>query len=133
VSAAHRRFGGIVKLRVAVTVFSQLLHTLCCALAQIIEPPEHDRFSRTNFCTCGRKAALLSVIAKGAFESAAGIWQRLGPTIDHAEWAGHHAISAAVAHIVLHENGGDLCPHDRAGWTRFEATGFFAMLANIGK
>ena len=37
VSAAHRRFGGIVKLRVGVTVFSQLLHTLRRARAQIIE------------------------------------------------------------------------------------------------
>ena len=75
----------------------------------------------------------MSVIAKGAFESAAGIWQRFGPTIDHAEWAGHHAIPAAVAHIVLHENGADLGPHDRAGWTRLKTTGFFAVFANIRK
>ncbi len=77
VNAAHRRFGGIVKLRVGVTVFSQLVHTLRRACAQIIEPPEHDRFSRTNFGARRCEAALLSVVTEGAFECAAGIGQRL--------------------------------------------------------
>ena len=77
VSAAHRRFGGIVKLRVGVTVFSQLVHTLRRARAQIIESPEHDRFSRTNFRARRCEAALLSIVAERAFECAAGIGQRL--------------------------------------------------------
>jgi len=39
-----------------------------------------------------------------------GKWRR--PAIDHAERARHHAIAAAVANIILHENGADFCPHD---------------------
>src|SRR6266480_3176274 len=39
VGAAHRSVDGIVKLRIGVPVFSQLLHTLCRTRAQIIEPP----------------------------------------------------------------------------------------------
>ena len=104
VNAAHRRFGGIVKLRVGVTVFSQLLHTLRRARAQIIEPPEHDRLSRTNFGTRRCETALLSVVAEGAFECAAGIGQRLWAPVNHAKWARDDAIPAAVANVVLHEH-----------------------------
>ena len=133
VSAAHRRFGGIVKLRVGVTVFSQLVHTLRRARAQIIEPPEHDRFSRTNFRARRCEAALLSIVAEGAFECAAGVGQRFRAPVDHAKRTRDHAISAAVANIVLHEDGADFGPNDCAGGTRFEATSFLAMLANIGE
>ena len=131
VSAAHRRFGGIVKLRVGVTVFSQLVHTLRRARAQIIEPPEHDRFSRTNFGARRCEAALLSVVAEGAFECAAGIGQRLWAPVDHAKRARDDAISAAVANVVLHEHRADFGANDRAGGTCFKTTGFLAMLANI--
>jgi hypothetical protein len=120
-------------LRIPITVFSQLVDTLRSASAQILESPEDNRFSRTNFRACGRKAALLPVIAEGAFEGASSIWQRFRPPIDHAERARHHAVAAAVAHIVLHQDRADLCAHDGTGWTGFKATGFFAMLANIGK
>src|SRR5262249_21354174 len=102
VGAAHRRFGGIVKLCVGITVFSQLLHTLRRARAQIIEPSEHDRFSRTNFCTRRWETALLPVVAEGAFECAAGAGQRLWAPVNHAKRARHDAIPAAVANVVLH-------------------------------
>ena len=104
VNAAHRRFGGIVKLRVGVTVFSQLLHTLRRARAQIIEPTEYDRFSRTNFGARRRKATLLAIITKRAFECAAGVGQRLWAPINHAKRARDDAIPAAVANVVLHEH-----------------------------
>ena len=133
VSAAHRRFGGIVKLRVGITVFSQLVHTLRRARAQIIEPPEHDRFSRTNFRARGCKAALLSVVAEGAFECAAGIGQRLWAPVDHAERARNNAISAAVANVVLHEHRADFGANDRACGTCFKTTSFLAVFANIRK
>src|SRR5215471_20980535 len=77
VSTAHRRFHRIIKLRVRVTMFSQLLHTLCRACAQLIEPPKDDRFGRTNLCACRWKATLLAVITESAFEGAAGVGQRL--------------------------------------------------------
>ena len=130
-NAAHRRFGGIVKLRVGVTVFSQLLHTLRRACAQIIEPPEHDRFSRTNFGARRREAALLSVVTERAFECAAGVGQRLRAPINHAKRARDDAIPAAVANIVLHEHRADFGANDCARGTCFETTSFLAMLANI--
>src|SRR5690349_9225043 len=77
VSAAHRRFGGIVKLRVCIAVFSQLMHTLRRARAQIIKSAKHDRFSRTNFRACGRKTAFLPIVAEGAFKCASSVGQRL--------------------------------------------------------
>ena len=102
--AAHGRFGGIVKLRVGVTVFSQLLHALRRARAQIIEPPEHDRFSRTNLGARRCEAAFLPVVAKSAFECAAGVRQRLWAPINHAKRTRDNAIPAAVANVVLHEH-----------------------------
>ena len=132
-NAAHRRFGWIIELGVGVTVFSQLVHTLRRARAQIIEPPEHDRFSGTNFCTRRCEAALLSVVAEGAFESAAGIGQRLWAPINHAKRARDDAISATVANIVLHEHRADFGANDCARGTCFETTSFLAVLANIGE
>src|SRR6266581_8714724 len=133
VGAAHRRFGGIVKLRVRITVFSQLQHPLRRACAQIIEPPEHDRFSRTNLGARRCEAALLSVVAEGAFECAAGVGQRLWAPVNHAKRARDDAIAAAVANIILHEHRADFGANDRSGGTRFETASFFAMLANIRK
>ena len=133
VSAAHRRFGGIVKLRVGVPVFSQLLHTLRRACAQIIEPTEHDRFSRTNLGARRCEPALLSVVAEGTFECATGVGQRLWAPVNHAKRARDHAIPAAVANIILHEYRANFGANDRSGGTRFETTSFFAMLADIRK
>src|SRR5215469_12726132 len=82
VSAAHRRFGWIVKLHVVVAVFSELLHTLRRTCTQIIETPEHDRLSWTNFRARRCEAALLAVVAESAFECAAGVGQRFGSPVD---------------------------------------------------
>src|SRR5882724_1698292 len=131
VSAAHRRFGRIVKLRVGVTVFSQLLHTLYRPRAQIIEPPEHDRFSWTNFCTRRRKATLLSIVTKGAFECTAGVRQRLWAPVNHAKGARDNAIPAAVANVVLHQHRSDFGPNNCARGTCFKTTGLLAVLAHI--
>ncbi len=130
-NAADGCFGRIVKLRVVITMPAQLLHTFRRARAQVIEPSKDDRFGRTNFCAGWDEAALLSVVAKRALKGATGVGQRFRPAIDHAEWTGDDAISAAVTHIVLHEDRADFRPHNRAGGTRFEAAGLLAMLANI--
>src|SRR6516162_2495592 len=131
VSAAHGRFGGIVKLHVGVTVLAQLMHTLRRARTQVIEPPKHDRFSRTNFGARWCEAALLSVVAEGAFECAAGVGQRFWAPVNHAKRARHDAISAAVANIILHKHRTDFGANDRSGGTCFEATSFLAVFANI--
>src|SRR6266576_1513601 len=108
VGAAHRSVDGIVKLRIGVPVFSQLLHTLCRTRAQIIEPPEDDRFGWTNLRACRNESTFLSVVAKRALESAPGAGQRFRPTINYAERAGDNAISAAIANIVLDQHGTNL-------------------------
>ena len=77
------------------------------------------------------QSAFLPVIAKGALECAASVGQRLRPAIDHTKRARDNAISAAIANVVLHEHRTDFGAHNRAGGTRFEATGFLAMFANI--
>ena len=111
-SAAHRSFDWIIKLRIVVTVFSQLLHPSRGACAQIIKRAKHDRFSRTNFGTRGRKTAFLAVVAEGAFECAAGFGQRLWAPVNHAKRARDDAIPAAVAHVVLHKDRTDFSSHD---------------------
>src|SRR3954454_15352437 len=114
-SAAHRRFGGIINLGVSVTLFAQLVHTLRRACAQIIESTKHDRFGRADFGARGHESAFLPVVAEGAFECAAGVGQWFWPAIDYPEWAGDNAVSAAVANIVLNKYRTDFRSYDRAG------------------
>ena len=133
VSAAYACLRRIVNLGVFITVLAQLLDALCCAGAQIIKSTKDNRFGWANFCACGYEPALLAIITKRAFECAAGIREWLRTTIDHAERTRNDAITAAVANIVLHQHGTDFGAHNCAGRTRFEATGFFAMLADVGK
>jgi hypothetical protein len=75
----------------------------------------------------------LSIVAERALESAACVGHRFWPAINHAEWTGDDTITAAVTNIVLHENGADLSAHNRTSGTSFQAAGFFAMFANVGK
>src|SRR5437667_10254550 len=72
VSAAHRSVDGIVKLRIGVPVFSQLLHTLCRPRAQIIEPPEDDRFGRTNLRARRGEPAPLAMVTGSALQGRHG-------------------------------------------------------------
>src|SRR5689334_17926768 len=76
VNATNRRFSRIVKLRVIVTALLQLLHPFRSTCTQIIEPAKHDRFGRANFGAGWDESALLSIVAKRAFECAACIRQR---------------------------------------------------------
>src|SRR5678815_5060643 len=131
VGAAYGRFSWIIELGVGVTVFSQLVHTLGRACAQIIEPPEHDRFSGTNFGARRCEAALLSVVAECAFERAAGIGQRLRSPVDDAKRTRDDAVPATVANVILHEHRTDFGANDCARGTCFKATSFLAVLANI--
>ena len=127
-------FFRIVKLRICVTRLSAIVRTRSLrARAKIIKPSEDDRFGWANLRASRNESALLAVVTKRAFEGSAGIGQRLRPAIDHAEWTGDDAIAAAVTDIVLHENGADFGAHDRTGRARFETTGLFAMLADVGQ
>ena len=102
--STHGCFLRIVKLRVRVTILSQLLDALRCTRPQIIEPSKDNRFSRTNFCARRNESAFLSIVTEGTLECAARVGQRLGPAIDHAEGAGDDAVTAAIADIVLDQH-----------------------------
>ncbi len=128
---AHGCFLWIVKLRVSITILSQLLDALRCSRPQIIEPSKDNRFSRTDLCASRNESAFLSIVTKGALECAASVGQRLRPAIDHAEGAGNHAVTAAIADIVLHKHRTDLGADNRTGRTCFETAGFFTVLANV--
>src|SRR6476646_11589368 len=108
-----------------------MLDTLICTGAQIIEASEDNRFGWTNLRASRCEAALLSIVAEGALECAAGVGQRRGSTIDHAEWTRDDAIAAAIADVVLHQHRTDLGPNNRPCRARFETAGFFAMFTNI--
>jgi hypothetical protein len=56
-----------------------------------------------------------------------------GPAIDHAKGTGDNAITAAIADVVLHEDGADFSTDDRAGGTGLEAAGILTLFANIGE
>ena len=100
--------------------------------AKIVESAKDDRLGWTNLCASWNESALLSIVTKCALKCAACVWQRQRPAIDHTERARHDAIAAAVANIILHENGANFCAYDRSGWTRFKTACFLAVLANIG-
>jgi hypothetical protein len=91
-------------LRVVVTVLAQIFHALSRMCAQIIEPPENNRFSWADFGACGNESAFLSIVAESALECATGVGQRRRPAIDHAERTRDDAIAAAVANIILYKN-----------------------------
>jgi hypothetical protein len=114
-------------------MFLQMLHALFRSGTQIIKSAKDDRFCWTNFGASGHESALLSIVTKGAFECAAGLWQRLRTSVDHAEWTRDHAIAASITHIILHENGAGFSANNRPRRTRFQAAGFFAMLTDIRK
>ena len=121
----------IVQSRIAVTALLQGLNPPRSARTKIVQPAEDNRFRRADFCAGRREPALLPVITKGAFERAAGIGKWCGPAIDHAEGTGDHAITAAVADIVLDEDGSDFGADDRTGGTRLETAGVFAVFADV--
>src|SRR6266508_4288070 len=129
----EQRFLSDHKLRVAVTSFLQLLHTFRSLSTEIIQSSENNRFGRANFGAGRNEPALLSIVTKGALESAAGVGQWRRSSIDYAERARDDAITAAVANIVLDEDRADFSADNRSRRTRLEATSFFAVLANIGK
>ena len=51
--------------------------------------------------------------------------------IDHAERTRHNAVAASIADVGLHVHAAELRSHDRSGWTRFQASGVFAVLADV--
>ena len=80
-----------------------------------------------------RKATLLAIVTKRAFECAAGVGQGLWAPVNHAKRARDDAIPAAIANVVLHEHRSDFGPNNCARGTCFKTTGFLTVLAHIGE
>src|SRR5438477_6366235 len=110
-----------------------MLDTLIRTGAQIVEPPEDNRFGWTNLCASRCEAALLSIVTEGALECAACVRQRRGSTIDDAEGTRDDAIAASITNVILHENSAGFSANNRPRRARFETAGFFAMFADIGQ
>jgi hypothetical protein len=53
--------------------------------------------------------------------------------LGNTEWTRGYAIAAAVAHIVLNNNGLELGADDGAGWTSLKASSMHAMLADVAE
>src|SRR5581483_8347850 len=112
VNSVYRRVCRIVKLGVFITMLAQFFYALRCSWTQIGKAPENNRFRGANLGACGNEPAFLPIITKGAFERAAGVWQRLRAAINYAKRAGNNAIATAVADIVLDKHRADLSPHN---------------------
>ena len=54
-----------------------------------------------------------------------------GAPLDHPERAGRHAVAAAVADVVLHDDGAELGAEQRPGRAHVQAAGVRAVLAHV--
>jgi len=126
-SAANRRVTRVINGCVMDASLTQFFQPLAGMCSQFLDLSKLNRFGRTNPCACRDQASFLTVIAKRALERAA----ILRMALDHPERAGRHAISATIANIRLYENSAKFCSHDRTRGTRFQATRFLAVLADI--
>jgi hypothetical protein len=53
--------------------------------------------------------------------------------LDDSKRARHDTKSAPVAYVRLNKDSAEFCANNGARWTSFQASRFFAMLANIGR
>ena len=89
----------------------------CARSCNSLKLAELDRVGRARFGAGRLEAALQPVIAERAFVRLAV----LEAEIDDAERAGRHAIAAAVADVLLHDDGVELGAEERAGRAGFQA------------
>ena len=100
-----------------------------------LERPELDRLGRAGLGAgrrrsrpaCGRSRACTSAPAVGPSPRA-----RQLAAVEHAERAGGDAVAAAVAHVLLDDDGAELGADQRAGGADVEAGGVGAVLADVG-
>jgi hypothetical protein len=106
-------------------------HAAVRPLQQLVERPELDRVGGARLCAGRLEPVLEPVVAEGALVHAAVAADL--PLGDHAERARRDAVAAAVADVVLDQDGPELGPHDRAGRADVEAAGVRAVLADVGR
>jgi len=102
-------------------------HSPLGAVVQFADFTELDRVGRTRFGAGGFEPALQPIVAQGAFMRLAV----LQTDIDNAKRASRHAITAAIANVLLNDDSVELGAEKRPGRASFETRGRRAMLADI--
>src|SRR5262249_25465806 len=127
VDSSYAGVDGIVKCGVVHSLGVQIFNATPCFHAQFLKGPELDRLGRTRVSTGRGKSRFLTVIAEGALEGTAIFFIAL----NYTERARDHAVRASVANVGLHVDRAELCTHNRASRTSFQASGILAVLADI--
>src|SRR5581483_4568864 len=99
------------------------------ARPQLLERTELDRLGRARLRARRRHALGESVVAERALPRPAVALA----LIDDAVGAGGDAIAAAVADVLLHDDGAELGAEQRSGRAHVEAGGVGAVLAHIAR
>src|SRR6185437_10522008 len=98
-------------------------------LAQLVQRAVLDRLGRAGLCARRRHAVAGAVVAEGALPHPAVALDLA--LVEHAERAGRHAVSAAVADILLDDDRAQLGADDRAGRAHVQAGRVGAVLAHV--
>src|SRR5205807_3887884 len=103
------------------------LQALLGATAQLGELAELDRVGRAGLRARRLLVVLEAVVAERALPYAAVALA----LIEHAKRAGRHAVAAAVAHVLLHDDRAVLGAEQRACRAHLQAGGVGAVLADV--
>src|SRR5439155_25553539 len=96
-------------------------------LLELRQRPELDRLGRARFRASRLESTPQAVVAQRALVSGA----RLSVHADYAVRTRRDAVAAAVAHVLLDEDGVELGADDGAGRTDLHAAGLLAVLADV--
>ena len=119
--ALHAGLSRVVVLGVGIPGGAELGDPLLGVDVQLVQRAEEDALGRAGLGASRDEATRLAVVAEGTLERAARVFERLLATVDHAEGTGDHAVAAAVADVVLDEDGLRLRADDAAGGAGFQA------------
>src|SRR5687767_8045012 len=105
-----------------------LRHALPRPLPQLVQRAELNRCGRARLRARGRLSVQQAVVAERALPH---------PTValalvDDAERAGGHAVAAAIADVLLHDDGAELGAEQRPGGAHLQAACPRAVLAHVG-
>src|SRR5690606_16723776 len=107
----------------------QLPYPVRRALPQLLQRAELDGLGGAGLGAGRFHAGAEPVVAQGALPGASV----LGPPLDDPVRAGGHAVAAAVADVLLHDDGAELGTEQRARRAHVEAGGVGAVLAHVGR
>ena len=117
-----------VEPRLGHATLVQLLDPVGGALAQLVERTELDGVGRARLRARRFQAVAQPVVAQRALPCAP---VALAP-VDHPVGTARHAIAAAVANVLLHNDGTELGAEQGTGRAHVQATRMGAVLAHVG-